>query len=104
MKSISDYIGGWFIGNFEPTLHKTESFEVAVKHYYCGQVEKPHYHKFAVEFTVIIGGTAKINDIIYKDGDIVKIMPGEISVFEAITDLKTLVIKTPSVKNDKYIV
>ena len=30
---LSEMIGGWFIGNFEPSLLKTNYVEVAVKKY-----------------------------------------------------------------------
>ena len=33
---LSDMKGGWFIGNFEPSLYKTNDCEVAVKTYKKG--------------------------------------------------------------------
>ena len=47
-------IKGWFVGDFEPSLYKTQDFEVAVKRYLEGAVEKRHTHKVATEFTVIV--------------------------------------------------
>ena len=32
-KQLDDMTKGWFIGNFEPSLMKTNDVEVAVKHY-----------------------------------------------------------------------
>ena len=40
----------------------------------------------------------------FIEGDIIHISVNEVVKFRAITDAKTFVIKTPSVKNDKYIV
>ncbi len=40
----------------------------------------------------------------WKEGDILMINPGEATAFEAITDVVTVVIKTPSVRNDKVLV
>ena len=37
---LSDLKGGWFAGNFEPTLYNTSDFEVAVKQYKKGDYEK----------------------------------------------------------------
>ena len=33
---LTDMIKGWFVGNFEPTLLKTNDVEVAVKEYRKG--------------------------------------------------------------------
>ena len=42
---LDDMIKGWFVGNFEPTLLKTNDVEVAVKRYKKGDYEDRHYHK-----------------------------------------------------------
>ena len=34
--NINDFIGGWFIGNFTPSLLQTSAFEVAIKKYKKG--------------------------------------------------------------------
>ena len=41
---LDDFIKGWIIGNFSPTLHATNQFEVAVKKYQSGEYEKRHFH------------------------------------------------------------
>ena len=63
MKSahLEDMVKGWFVGNFEPTLCKTNDVEVAVKNYKAGDHEGKHYHKIATEFTVIISGQVRMN-------------------------------------------
>ncbi len=58
--NLDDMIKGWFIGNFEPSLHKTNDFEVAVKSYKKGEYESEHYHKIATEFTVILDGKVRM--------------------------------------------
>jgi hypothetical protein len=93
---------GWFIGNFSPTIFDTNECEVAIKHYKKGDHEKSHYHKIAREFTAIINGQAKMQSIILDEGDIVEISPGESTDFIAISDVSTVVIKIPCVKDDKY--
>ena len=51
---LEDMTKGWFIGNFNPSLLKTNDVEVAVKSYKKGDYEGRHYHKIATEFTCII--------------------------------------------------
>ena len=41
------------------------------------------------------------NQILHH-GDIILLEPNEGTSFEALTDVKTVVVKTPSVLNDKY--
>jgi uncharacterized cupin superfamily protein len=102
--SLSNFKGGWFLGDFVPTLLGTTDFEISVKYYHAGDNEPPHYHKIATEWTVITAGEVEINGIRYHQGDIVEIAPGEIAQFSTITEAATTVVKVPSVKGDKYIV
>lgn len=100
--NLQDMKGGWFIGNFSPTVLKTKEFEVAIKYYKKGDKESCHHHKIAEEFTVIVEGKVKMFSTIFTKGDIIKILPNEETDFIAITDVITVVVKNPSVKNDKY--
>lgn len=102
ISKVSDMIKGWFIGDFEPTLWKTNDVEVAVKHYKAGDAETAHFHKIATEFTVITAGTVEMNGVQYQAGDIVVIERGEVTDFRAITDVTTTVVKIPGAANDKY--
>ena len=101
-KNLKDMIGGWFIGDFDPSVWKTSAFEVAVKEYKTGDKEPKHYHKIAIEFTVIVRGRVLMNGIEYGKGDIVRIDPGKATDFEALEDTITVVVKRPSVAEDKY--
>jgi uncharacterized protein YacL (UPF0231 family) len=101
--NLSNMIGGWFIGNFEPSLFKTNEVEVAVKNYKMGDFENSHYHKIATEFTVIINGEVEMNGSNYKSGEIIKISPNIATDFKALTDVTTVVIKLPGASNDKYL-
>lgn len=101
---IDEMIKGWFIGNFEPSLLKTNDVEVALKKYKKGDYEKTHYHKIATEFTVIVSGSVKMNGIEYFEGDIIVIEPNEATDFEALEDnTVNLVVKIPGANNDKYL-
>ena len=79
--NLDKMIGGWFIGNFEPSLFKTNDFEVAVKRYNKGDYESHHYHKIATEYTVIINGRVKMNGIEYGTGIIITMEPNELTYF-----------------------
>ncbi len=96
-------VKGWFIGNFEPSLYKTNDVEVGIKLYKKGDKEESHHHKRATEFTVVLNGEVEMTGKRYKEGDIIKINPGVSSDFTAITDVTTVVIKIPGASNDKYI-
>lgn len=95
---------GWFIGNFDPSLYKTNDVEVAVKCYNAGEREEAHFHKIANEFTVIISGTVEMNGVSYGAGDIVCLESGDIADFVAVTDSVNVVVKIPGANNDKYFV
>lgn len=102
--NIKNMVKGWFIGNFEPTLYKTNDCEVAVKYYKKGDRENAHYHKIATEFTYIISGKVKMNGIEYTAGDIVVMEPGDITDFECLEDnTANVVVKIPGANNDKYL-
>jgi quercetin dioxygenase-like cupin family protein len=100
---LEDMIGGWFIGNFEPSLLKTNDVEVAVKNYKAGDLEEAHYHKIATEYTVILKGKVRMMGIEYNEGEILTIYPNESTDFLALTDATTVVVKVPGALNDKYI-
>ena len=100
---LTDMIKGWFVGNFEPTLLKTNDVEVAVKEYRKGDYEGRHYHKIATEITVIVNGRVKMNGIEYGKGDIIVMEPGEATDFECLEDgTQNVVVKIPGANNDKY--
>lgn len=101
---LDDMIGGWFIGQFEPTLFATSEVEVAVKKYKMGDYEKSHYHKIATEYTVIVSGEVEMNGIRYSTGDIIRIDPGESTDFRVLSgEAVTTVVKLPCVAGDKYL-
>jgi len=102
--NINDFKGGWFIGDFEPTLLRTKDFEISVRHYKVGDEEEKHIHKVADEYTVIIVGTVEMNGIQYKPNDIILIEKGDVVKFSVLTDAITIAVKVPSIIGDKYIV
>lgn len=101
--NLDDFLGGWFIGSFSPTLYDTTDVEVGVKKYKKGAKEIAHFHKIATEFTVIIQGEVLMSGKKFKSGDIIKILPEISTDFEALSDVVTLVVKIPGAQNDKFI-
>lgn len=93
---------GWFVGNFEPSIYKTNDCEIAVKTYKKGDKDKKHYHKIAFEITVLVKGRVRMFDNVYSDGDIIVVEPGEATSFEALEDAINVVVKLPGANNDKY--
>ena len=104
VEKLSNMKGGWFIGNFEPSLFKTNDCEVAVKSYKKGDKEGKHYHKIATEYTVVVKGKVKMFDNVYEEGDIIVVEPGDATDFEALEDAMNVVVKMPGANNDKYLV
>ena len=95
---------GWFVGDFEPSIYKTQNCEVAVKRYKAGEQEARHFHKVATEVTVVITGSVRMNGAVYNEGEMIVIDPGEATDFMAIEDSINVVVKIPGVKDDKYVV
>jgi mannose-6-phosphate isomerase-like protein (cupin superfamily) len=101
--SLNQFIKGWFVGNFTPTLMASDDVEVAIKHYKAGEHESSHHHKIATELTAIVSGRVRMSGQEIGAGEIVKIIPGQSTDFTALTDATTVVVKTPCVAGDKYV-
>jgi hypothetical protein len=100
---LDSFIKGWFVGNFNPSLIKTNDVEVGVKKYKAGDYESSHYHKIATEITVIISGEVEMSGVKYVANDVIVIEPNESTDFKCLTDVVTVVVKYPGASNDKYI-
>lgn len=98
-----DFVKGWFIGNFDPSLFQTDFFEVCYKKFKAGEKEDKHHHKIATEYTLVTSGVVSINGVEYRDGNIIVVNLGEVVEFVSITDSSIVAVKIPCVKGDKYI-
>lgn len=94
---------GWFVGDFTPVALNSQACEVAIKHYAAGDHEGAHMHKIATEITAIVSGRVRMLGSEWGPGDILTIEPGEATDFLALTDVVTVVVKTPSAPDDKYV-
>lgn len=101
---LTDFTGGWVVGDFNPAVIHNKNVEVAIKRYKPNDYDKSHYHKKADEITIIISGTVKMNGKIYHEDNVIWIEKNETTDFLALTDVITCVIKLPSVIGDKYLV
>jgi len=104
VQTLNEMFGGWFVGNFEPSILKTEAFEACVKRYTKGEREPRHYQLISVEITVIISGRARLGTQVFETNDVILIEPGEEADFEALEDTVLLAVKTPSIPKDKRLV
>ena len=101
---LKDMKGGWLIGDFEPSILRTQDFEVACVKHTKGDNWPVHYHKEATEINVMIKGKMRIQDTILTEGDIFVIKPYEVADPVFLEDCEVVCIKTPSCPGDKYIV
>jgi len=104
LSKLSEFTNGWFLGNFNPSLFKSEDFEVCVKHFKQGEVEVAHFQRIATEITVVLSGSVRMGQHILHVDDILTIYKDEVCDFEALTDCKVLGVKFPSLPNDKVLV
>jgi hypothetical protein len=102
VRSLNEMVGGWIVGNFEPSCLKTTACEVACKHYEAGAGEVAHVHRIATEVTLIAAGRVSMNGRTFSAGDIILLEPGEAADFQALETTTTVVVKMPSVTGDKY--
>lgn len=93
---------GWWLGNFEPTAYKTEGFEVCHKLHPKGERWPPHYHKIATEINYLLKGRMIIQGQELIRGDVFIIEPMEVADPTFKEDCEVIVVKVPSIQNDKY--
>ncbi len=103
VEKFESFVGGWFIGNFQPALVTTREFEICVKHFSAGESEPIHYQREAWEVTAVIEGTCLIGDLELSAGDVILIEPFEAAGFSAITDCTLVAVKSPSNPADKVL-
>lgn len=101
---IDDMKGGWFVGNFEPTVYKTEGFEVGFHVHEKGEEWPAHYHKVGTEITYLMKGKMIIQGKTLVTGDVFVIHPYEIADPIFLEQCTVVIVKTPSDTMDKYVI
>lgn len=95
---------GWFVGAFDRAVYKTDLFEVAYGFNKTGDHTPKHTHKIATEINLITSGKVEVSGEIYVAGEGFIMEPGDVCECKYLEDTHTLVIKTPSVMGDKYLI
>lgn len=98
---MNEMTGGWFVGDFEPSVYKTKEFEVCYKTHPKGESWPTHYHT-TTEINYLIRGKMMANDTLIQAGDIFVVEPYETVAPIFIEDCELIVVKSKSLKNDKY--
>lgn len=99
---INNFWRGWFIGNFDPALLKTDQFEIGLLHHPKGEKWPKHYHKIGTEYNLLVEGRMIINGQEMIAGDIFVIEPNEVAEPDFLEDCKIVCVKMPSLPGDKY--
>lgn len=100
--NLSEFHRGWFIGNFDPSILKTDQFELAVLQHNKGEVWPKHYHAVATEYNVLIKGQMTIANQLITPGTIFVLEPNQIADPVFHEDCTVICFKIPSVPGDKY--
>lgn len=100
---LSEYKLGWFVGDFEPSMLTSREFEVSVKSFLKGDTEPIHHQRQATEITLVISGECRLAGELLRQGDLLRLDPLESGGFEALTGCTLVVVKTPSLPEDKVL-
>jgi quercetin dioxygenase-like cupin family protein len=101
-RNLDEMWRGWFIGNFDPAILKTENFEVGLLSHKKGEVWPKHYHVIATEYNLLISGSMTICGELIVPGTIFVLEPNEVADPIFHDDCQVLCVKVPSIKGDKY--
>lgn len=101
---LDNFTRGWLVGHFDPSIIKTDQFEVAVKHFKAGETEKRHYHKLTTELTIVISGCVEMGGNKYNANDIIELEPNTSCDFKCLEDATVVAVRNGSYPGDKYIV
>jgi len=101
IRNLSEFNNGWFLGFFDKSIIRTSDFEVAY-HIYQPHIAAPHIHKISTEINLIIRGRMKVGEDILGPTDIFIFRPEEHSDIEFLEETELVIVKMPSVPNDKY--
>ena len=99
---LENMTGGWFVGDFTPSVFKNKNVEVGIKNYQTGAKDPLHVHRETWEITVVIEGRVIMAGKELSKGDIILLEPGDESSFEALEDSTLAVVKYPSIPSDKF--
>jgi mannose-6-phosphate isomerase-like protein (cupin superfamily) len=99
---LDDFVRGWFVGNFEPSIVKTDKYEIGLLTHNKGEKWDFHYHKLADEINFLVEGRMRINERLIEKGSLFVIQKNQLTCPDFLENCKILCIKVPSVPTDKY--
>ena len=102
--NLNEFTRGWFVGDFHPSIFRTNQIEVGFKNYQKGENEPNSMHKETWEITLVVSGIIKMYNQILTKGNIILLEPGDISEFECIEECSLVIVKYPSNPSDKIII
>ena len=113
-KNLSEFTNGWIVGNFTPSVIKTDSCEVGIQSWSVGDYSESHVHLITNETNLVLNGLVefkiqKMNSdeipqvIQLKKNELLTIPSGYVTRFLSITDSTLLIIKDQSKTYDKVI-
>tara|TARA_B100000508_G_scaffold98900_1_gene77611 strand:+ start:198 stop:518 length:321 start_codon:yes stop_codon:yes gene_type:complete len=100
--NIKHFMGGWFVGDFEPSIFKNPFFEVGHHSHKKNDQTFPHYHQVTNELNYIVRGEMMVDKQHLKAGDMWIYEPWDISDVEFLEDTDLMIIRWPSIPTDKY--
>jgi dTDP-glucose pyrophosphorylase len=101
---LHNFVNGWIIGNFEPSLLKNSGVELAVMNKKKGKgIHDYHYHEQCVEINVLIKGKMMCNNKIIEENDIFIFNKNVPSIYEYLEDCTFVVFKNKPSSKDKVI-
>ena len=100
--NIDDFRGGWFIGDFEPSLLRTGDFEVGWKVHRADEGIEPHVHRRATEYNLVAAGVMDVNGHRLTPGMLFVLRPGErVDAVPVTSEVHVVCVKVPSIPGDK---
>ena len=100
---LSTFKGGWYMGDFEPSLFRTSQFEVGLKRHRKGEDWPSHFQRQATEYNLLLHGRMTLNGVTINKGDLVVVEPREIVKPVFRTHCEVVVVKVPSMPGDKVL-
>ena len=104
VNTIWNMVNGWIVGGFEPSMYNNPHVEVAHQSHSRGRVGESHTHHHSTELTYIVSGRLIASGKMLFAGDMFEYAPYEVSNVRFLEDTDLVVIKWPSVPNDKHLV
>lgn len=102
--TIDDYIRGWLIGDFIPSIVRTSAYEVGISRHKKGEHWGFHYHHELDEYNILLSGKMYINNRLLESGDYFMIPKDIIACPKFVEDCTIVCLKSPSKPKDKIII